>query len=460
MSGSRAAIDINLDEFERRLRSAGASQDYVEDPLSELARLVDEARPLSGGQAPRSEPREAVNRSASVELRRSLTEPEADPQVALGEGENEPGAEVGDDCVAHEAPLTGSEAPTRSRKWLVSVSALALAGVAMIGGVVALKGGVPGLPKQPPFIAALSGPTKVKPPSDQAATAQTDAGVSLLKDSAKPAPVKIVNSEEQPVDLTAETSVGAVAKPAADAAPIRGDGAVRATIDTPVVVASAGASPPMTSQFPDPKPVRTVSLRPDGTPIPASAALTPDPQSAPPPAEPKAATKGTPPKASDAASPQPSTPKIELPTKLSSKSSARVIVAKTDTTAPEGAAPLTLGSTAKPEKTKPPKAHEAAAEKPVAAAAEQPVDPDAATKSGGWAVQLAAPRTEAEAESAAKGLNAKYASALNGSTIGVYKAVVKGATIYRLRVAGLSKADAAALCARLKGEGGECFIAK
>ena len=40
------------------------------------------------------------------------------------------------------------------------------------------------------------------------------------------------------------------------------------------------------------------------------------------------------------------------------------------------------------------------------------------------------------------------------------KAVVKGATIYRLRVAGLSKADAAALCARLKGEGGDCFIAK
>ena len=56
-------------------------------------------------------------------------------------------------------------------------------------------------------------------------------------------------------------------------------------------------------------------------------------------------------------------------------------------------------------------------------------------------------------------LNAKYATALNGSTIGVHKAVVKGATIYRLRVTGLSKADAAALCARLKGDGGECFIA-
>ncbi len=50
--------------------------------------------------------------------------------------------------------------------------------------------------------------------------------------------------------------------------------------------------------------------------------------------------------------------------------------------------------------------------------------------------------------------------ALNGSSIGVHKATVKGETIYRLRVAGLSKADAAALCARLKGDGGDCFIAK
>ena len=57
-------------------------------------------------------------------------------------------------------------------------------------------------------------------------------------------------------------------------------------------------------------------------------------------------------------------------------------------------------------------------------------------------------------------LNSKYAAELNGSPIGVHKAQVNGDTIYRLRVSGLTKADAAALCARLKGEGGQCFIAK
>ena len=57
-------------------------------------------------------------------------------------------------------------------------------------------------------------------------------------------------------------------------------------------------------------------------------------------------------------------------------------------------------------------------------------------------------------------MTGKYGADLNGSAVGVHKAVVKGETIYRLRVVGLTKADAAALCARLKGEGGECFIAK
>src|SRR5580698_11499343 len=40
-SGSRATDEINLDEFERRLRAAGAQQGQVEDPLAELSRLVE-----------------------------------------------------------------------------------------------------------------------------------------------------------------------------------------------------------------------------------------------------------------------------------------------------------------------------------------------------------------------------------------------------------------------------------
>ena len=61
----------------------------------------------------------------------------------------------------HDANMAEQAAAERPKAWKLKVSALALAGVAMIGAVMALKGGVPGLPKQPPFIAAAQGPTKV-----------------------------------------------------------------------------------------------------------------------------------------------------------------------------------------------------------------------------------------------------------------------------------------------------------
>ena len=37
-SQSRVTDEINLDEFERRLRAAGAQQSQTEDPLAELSR--------------------------------------------------------------------------------------------------------------------------------------------------------------------------------------------------------------------------------------------------------------------------------------------------------------------------------------------------------------------------------------------------------------------------------------
>jgi hypothetical protein len=235
----------------------------------------------------------------------------------------------------------------------------------------------------------------------------------------------------------------------------------------------------MTSEFPDPKPVRTVSLRPDGTPL---GALNPQVQNsgdaAPAVASPTKTVVAPPPAAAfapaaktmsgAAAAAEPSTPKLELPTKLSPKSSARIAVAKTDTTAPANgqppSEPAQPGAQAKPvdkpaKKTKPDR-NVAEATATAATPEAPPVDATPATASGGWAVQLAAPRSEAEAKSEAARLTGKYSAELNGSPIGVRKAVVNGETIYRLRVVGLSKADAAALCARLKGEGGECFIAK
>ena len=487
ISGSRAVDEINLDEFERRLRAAGAQQSQTEDPLAELSRLVEFSNlGNANGEAPARRPAEApvVRAAPSTSIEPSTLRPSLDDEVE----ELAPGASEADRAARrdyefdarHADAASAADEERRPMRWKLAVSALALAGVAMIGAVFALKGGVPGLKKDIPFIAAAQGPTKVAPPSDQTVTTSSDAGATLLHDTAKPAPVKVVNSEEQPVDLNAQAAANNPAAPAAQGGTT--DPALTAIINTPLVAPQAAAPPKgMTSEFPDPKPVRTISLRPDGTPIgmisppdqPASNANptpAPVPQTSKPAVAPSAPQPASPaPKtASDAAGvAQPSTPKIELPTKLSPpKSAARVAVGKTDTTAPDGTAQIPPGEAqnsapAKPDKAaKKPKAGQVVDATETTGAIAPPVDATAATTSGGWSVQLAAPKSEAEAKSTAAKLTSKYSAELNGSAIGVHKAEVNGDTIYRLRVSGLTKADAAAMCARLKGEGGQCFIAK
>ncbi len=80
VSGSRAAVEINLDEFERRLRAAGAQPAGLEDPLFELARLVEASRPAAGrGAAAARFRRGAVRASRDDALRPAFDEGHDDP---------------------------------------------------------------------------------------------------------------------------------------------------------------------------------------------------------------------------------------------------------------------------------------------------------------------------------------------------------------------------------------------
>ena len=274
---------------------------------------------------------------------------------------------------------------------------------------------------------------------------------------------------------------------------ISGGTSVAASVNMPFVAAPIAAPPPMTSQFPDPQSVTATSLQPDRTPIATlllhsatdrGKALQTSDAPEPTKRRPKAASE-------TAGSAQPSNPKLGLPMKHLGKSTARIVLAEAGAIDPAAPAetPVQLEEPAKPENAprelqaplalpepqSTPAGPPASAREPdnghpsgelVSAVAvpvqsdQQRVDPSAATKSSGWAVQLAAPRSETEAESDAARLKAKYASALNGEMIGVSKAQVNGATVYRLRISGLSKSDAAALCTRVKVNGGNCFLAK
>src|SRR6202161_712615 len=275
ISGSRAVDEINLDEFERRLRAAGAQQAQAEDPLAELSRLVEFSHMgISNGETPVRRAAEApvVRAAPSTSIESGTLRPTLDDEVeelAPGASEADRAARRDYEFDARHSDSASAADPGEERRpmrWKIAVSALALAGVAMIGGVFALRGGVPGLKKDAPFIAAAQGPTKVAPPSDQTVTTSSDAGAILLHDNGKPGSVKVVNSEEQPVDLNAQAAANTPAASAAQGS--AADPALAAIINTPLVPPQPAAPPKgMTSEFPAPKPVGTISLKPDGTPI-------------------------------------------------------------------------------------------------------------------------------------------------------------------------------------------------
>ena len=143
-------------------------------------------------------------------------------------------------------------------RWKLTVSALAIAGVAMIGAVFALKGGVPGSAEDAAVHRGGSG-------ADQGAAAQRPDGRRRERrrrfspqGNAKPAPVKVVNSEEQPVDLNAQAPVeqpasdGRSACSADQAKPPAGSDptALAATGNTPLVAPPGATAPSMPSEFP------------------------------------------------------------------------------------------------------------------------------------------------------------------------------------------------------------------
>ncbi len=467
VSGIQAAAEINLDEFERRLRSPGSQQASAEDLLAALVRLIDSSGPLRK----RSPTAVSMLGQTDAEPPQPLEMATLPPLVDLA-----PDERTGTASVYIEAPLASKFGNAYlPGGWTLKISALALAaGAVLVGAAFGLEGGAPGQPKGPPFVAAAVGSTNAPQRNGGDVATLSDAGAIPLKDITQPAAVKGVTSEQQ-IELGDHAAIGNAA-PSANLAPTSAGAAqpiarvssgprVAVAVNTPVEAAPFVAPPPAAPQYPDPKAVRTVSLQPDGaqfataTPSATDSGETVHANDAPQgPA--KTAPKG----ASEAAGvARPSTHKLDLPTKLSRKPSARIVVAKTETAA--------LG----PEAEKAPEVPPAPSQQPVnplshassyivgaprvpAASAPQPVDRTAAYKSGDWAIQLGAQKSEAEAEVKAARLNTKYPAALNGATIGINKTLVNGEIIYALRVAGLSKADASALCVRLSGH--DCLTAK
>ncbi len=505
---------IDLDDFERRLRQPRVGdQAREDDPLAELARLVGEpydpfnevfAREAASGPsrtqtgdrhhdgrrepgfadlnnyaaglpdgrhpAPGSSQRLFGDFAAIEAGLRGGVHPDGgqstgqfappdqagygEPEHGYGEGGYEENwTEQGGHAAPHDAR------PASRRPMFIMATTIAV-GVIGIGAAFALKGHVSSSPREIKTIMAEAGPTKIQPPPDVVDPNGPDTSSSGRGGQA---PNSLVNREEQPVDITqaVQDNTARFARMGAGVAPTRVTDASTVPVPpSPRQVQTAMADPKGTagarddalgaqiqgfglSDMPAPKRVKVVSVRPDGTILPNDQ----------PPAAAIPAPRPAPSKTSDRAGPvaKASTPKV-----AAVKSTSRV---GTTPKSIEQLATDEAPAEAKPIK-KPKPQRVATADTGETEATEAAAPTPLSSGGGGFAVQLAAPGTEAEAKAASSKLSKKYAGALGGAQLGFHKAESNGKSVYRVRVGSLSRTDAVGLCEKLKADGGTCFVAK
>ncbi len=434
---------IDLGEFERRLR--GAQQQHPspdDDLLGELARLVHGEDPAAADPYSRileelHDPRvEAPDLRASYDAAPAVSaepphyiepsvEQPLDRAYSAGGAPDQDPTPSDEQQAAYETAYYGAEgnwsedsayldyghdegdyeAPYESgwRSWLRpwhAVVAISLVAVLSIGFAFWHRSGS-NASREIATITAPDGPVKVKPSAETEATA--DASGAVVLDRKEQAPVqRVVTNQEQAVDPTVTPKAAQL-----------GDGPVNLPHEPPPVAAA-------------PKRVKTVTVRPDGSRVDEGA---------------------LPPAVAVASRPAPA------PTAGAAATSA----ATTTATPPSQATPTaTPPRIAKPKPVAP---KTAAVDDSASAAPDADSDQAAAPGAGGFAVQFGATGSEADARALMKTVADKYRAQLGGLRPTFKMATVNDKTVYRVRVAGMSKESANAICGKVKSSGGACFVA-
>jgi hypothetical protein len=225
-------------------------------------------------------------------------------------------------------------------------------------------------------------------------------------------------------------------------------------IDKPTAVALSQAAPQSSLGSgvvgSEPKKVRTIAIRPD-QPV--------DTQAAAPLATP-AATRAP---QAPAAPSRPAAVPARPADNMSADADSNATPAPAARSAPpvRQATPLSLNPDASPARAQ---ARPAAPPTQTAAVAPQAAAPAPAASDGGSGsfVQVSSQRSEAEAQTAFRGLQAKFPTQLGSRELQIRKADLgaKG-TYYRVMVGPFaSPAEAAELCSSLKAAGGQCFTSR
>ncbi len=453
-----------LDEFEALLRRTDAPR-----PTSVTAPVRAESRYIPEDESFERPAPQAYSRPVAVQglapAPRDLDEArEPYPYDEQGQSQD---AHSYDAQTSHAPPPADEEMPDleprRSRKGLYTAAALIVVGVVGVGAAMSLRGTTSRSDGQPPTIAAATGPTKVEPVNPGGTEIPNQNKQIYERPGDTPVgQTKVVSREEQPVDVqqAARSLPARVVLPGPGSAtattPVATTPAANPLTQAPAVIArdTVPSEPALTPVPPvpglgEPRRVRTVSIRPDGTPAPAANSTAGYMNGALPlstgsaaPVRPGAIAPGDPAQTTATTQPRP------RPATLSAQDAAKADAPKVQ----ERAAATTPSALLKIANAQP------AAQAPAAAA---PATAAIRSGTGDFVVQLGAPGSESEARATFAALQRKYPGQLAGQAPIVRKTELAGGkTVFRLRVGPYSRDDATTMCTALQAAGGQCFIAK
>ena len=472
-------VSIDLEDIERRLREslepvavpppapAASPTPSSSDPLAELARLVGSAnadpfskvfaQPAGIQTPPPVMPRAMPFEPPPVMPTTSSYDPAPYAQPAYGQPAYEPAqpepvydqtgyqqqpayADQGQDQAYDQAHAPwraqeqgaydqyadyAEEPPRRTGRAKLLIGAAIVVAAGGLAGAYALRGS--GTMGDAPTIMSNSGPVKVQPAkpvedNSKPTISVLDRGANAPKDS------KVVQSAEQPVDLGTAARTGAQ-RPQRAGEP-----------GAPVTLAPPPPPPVANSLFAEPKKVKAVAVRPDGSIIDQNAPPAPT-ASAPAPAKP-AAAPAAPAKPNDMAA-------LVASTANTTAEPPKAAVRATDVKPAPAPVPAPRPAGAQPMNIAP----------PVAAPAAAPIQ-TASAAAGTYAVQMVGTTSADEAKAALDRVTSRFSSDLGSYRPTIVKAEDAGRTVYRVRVINLSSDDANKLCAKLKASGGTCFVAR
>lgn len=358
------------------------------------------------------------------------------------------------------------------------VVAAAVAAIAVLGGLgaLALSFGGGESSDTPVLVKADAEPLKVKPekPGGTAVPNQDSKAyerASGVVDTKPPAQEKLVTATEEPMTLTAaaDTAAGNLVPGLDEADETDGDGAALAKSEDRLEAAAepdgVGATEDLAAV--QPRKVRTMVVRPDGTLVPRET-----PVAAPEPAAPPAAPAQAEPAAAvavpaaqairEVAIAQPS----QKPAAAQPQAAAqqpKPAAAERTVAAPEKSPAVPQRPTEAPATATAPQQQQQQVAQAAAPSRAQPARPEPVAPQGvsDWSMQIASQPTAEAAQATYQDLARRYGSVIGGRGVNIVKAEIAGkGTYYRVRVPSASRDEAISLCEKYKAAGGNCFVSK